>query len=349
MMAEHSAEAGNDATVVRAGWVTKRGQVKKNWKRRYFVLRDDFTLSYYKDGSMYAKPAGVIAIDTNVRVIPGAELGKPHKWPEHTAQDTWLAVKTRERTYYLSCDSQEAAQGWLQKIKELANSGLTLAPASGSSPGPRKASAENQKGFQERLLTCLQKEENKFCFDCGSKGPSWASWNLGVFVCLQCAGFHRSLGTHISKVKSVNLDSWTEEQVAAVEKHGNGAKATEWEKTLPAGFARPTESAELEVFIKDKYIQKKYCGGSGSSVSAAPPASAPAPAAASSEAASNPFADKPAAAPAAAGSGGAAFNPFGEAPAAAATSGGGDTFQADFGEPAPATGAADPMAEHKWY
>lgn len=45
-------------------------------------------------------------------------------------------------------------------------------------------------------------------------GPRWASWNLGVFLCIRCAGIHRNLGVHISKVKSVNLDTWTPEQVA---------------------------------------------------------------------------------------------------------------------------------------
>lgn len=44
-------------------------------------------------------------------------------------------------------------------------------------------------------------------------GPRWASWNLGIFVCIRCAGIHRNLGVHISRVKSVNLDQWTQEQV----------------------------------------------------------------------------------------------------------------------------------------
>lgn len=44
-------------------------------------------------------------------------------------------------------------------------------------------------------------------------GPRWASWNLGIFLCIRCAGIHRNLGVHISKVKSVNLDTWTPEQV----------------------------------------------------------------------------------------------------------------------------------------
>lgn len=49
------------------------------------------------------------------------------------------------------------------------------------------------------------------CFP--TTGPRWASWNLGVFLCIRCAGIHRNLGVHISRVKSVNLDSWTPEQI----------------------------------------------------------------------------------------------------------------------------------------
>nr|CAG8481140.1 5024_t:CDS:2 [Entrophospora candida] len=63
------------------------------------------------------------------------------------------------------------------------------------------------------LKDCLQKPENKNCADCKRKDPRWASWNLGIFVCINCSGVHRSMGTHISRVKSVDLDNWTPEQV----------------------------------------------------------------------------------------------------------------------------------------
>ena len=51
--------------------------------------------------------------------------------------------------------------------------------------------------------------------------PRWASWNLGIFVCIRCSGIHRGMGTHISRVKSVDLDAWTDEQVQSVLKWGN--------------------------------------------------------------------------------------------------------------------------------
>ena len=71
-----------------------------------------------------------------------------------------------------------------------------------------------QEKYQAILSAMLREEDNKYCVDCDAKGPRWASWNLGVFLCIRCAGIHRNLGVHISKVKSVNLDQWTAEQIA---------------------------------------------------------------------------------------------------------------------------------------
>lgn len=107
----------------------------------------------------------------------------------------------------------------------------------------------------------LQDEANKKCADCWARNPRWASWNLGVFLCIRCAGIHRNLGTHISKVKSVGLDSWTEEQTASMQKMGNAAAAAKYEALVPENyrFSRPESSDHaLEKFIRDKYERKTY-------------------------------------------------------------------------------------------
>ncbi|KAK9817871.1 hypothetical protein WJX72_003441 [[Myrmecia] bisecta] len=113
-----------------------------------------------------------------------------------------------------------------------------------------------QNEAHKRILTALMKlEDNRKCADCLGRGPTWASVNLGVFICLNCSGIHRSLGVHNSKVRSTNLDTWLPEQVAFIQRMGNRRANHFWEARLPEGFRRPAEGdmSALSVFIGDKY------------------------------------------------------------------------------------------------
>lgn len=67
--------------------------------------------------------------------------------------------------------------------------------------------------YQRQLLLLLKEPGNDVCADCKARNPRWASWDQGVFLCVQCASMHRKIGSHVTKVKSVTLDKWTKEQV----------------------------------------------------------------------------------------------------------------------------------------
>ncbi|KAM5163450.1 stromal membrane-associated protein 1 isoform 2-T2 [Mantella aurantiaca] len=120
-----------------------------------------------------------------------------------------------------------------------------------------KAQKLNEQ-HQAILSRMLREDDNKYCADCEAKGPRWASWNLGVFICIRCAGIHRNLGVHISRVKSVNLDQWTPEQIQCMQDMGNTRARLLYEANLPENFRRPQTDQSVEFFIRDKYERKKY-------------------------------------------------------------------------------------------
>lgn len=121
-------------------------------------------------------------------------------------------------------------------------------------PSSKKTHSEKHKQIFRQLL---RETPNKSCVDCKTAThPRWASWNLGCFVCIRCSGIHRSMGTHISRVKSVDLDAWTDEQVESMVKWGNEKCNHYWEAKLPECYI--PDSSKIENFIRTKYDLKKW-------------------------------------------------------------------------------------------
>ncbi|KAI2628887.1 ArfGap-domain-containing protein [Hypoxylon sp. NC1633] len=122
---------------------------------------------------------------------------------------------------------------------------------------PPNPAAERAAQNQQTIKSLLKLESNKICADCKrNKHPRWASWNLGVFICIRCSGIHRGMGTHISRVKSVDLDSWTDEQLQSVLSWGNARANKYWESKLATGHV-PSEG-KIENFIRTKYELKRW-------------------------------------------------------------------------------------------
>ncbi|KAF9178933.1 hypothetical protein BGZ50_007362 [Haplosporangium sp. Z 11] len=141
--------------------------------------------------------------------------------------------------------------------------------------------------FGVRLLQAMRASHvaNTLCADCGAKNPDWCVINLGILVCIECSGIHRSLGTHISKVRSMTLDttSYTKDLVEFIRTIGNNISNRIWEANLvqpndrtaqdqrsrssSVTFRKPVvnDSREYKVaFIRKKYVDRAFVEGESS-------------------------------------------------------------------------------------
>lgn len=140
----------------------------------------------------------------------------------------------------------------------------------------------DQKALKKRLKKLMQLPANQVCSDCPEKRPTWASLiapppgsppgtdKIGSFCCLECSGSHRRLGVHISFVRSINLDSWKELEVRAMENGGNGKVNAIFEARLAeSGKKKPSNLADgptRERYIRDKYERRKFYDPAGYSI-----------------------------------------------------------------------------------
>ncbi|KAF3904072.1 hypothetical protein ABW21_db0202960 [Orbilia brochopaga] len=128
---------------------------------------------------------------------------------------------------------------------------------------PRRSSTFNDD--PEKLLQMIRDADpaNSSCADCGSQVKTeWVSINLGIVLCIECSGIHRSLGTHISKIRSLTLDvnSFTPDLTELLVKIGNKTANSVWEARLDSKD-KPTPTASREArlkFITSKYIGRRY-------------------------------------------------------------------------------------------
>lgn len=172
--------------------------------------------------------------------------------PEMTDWE-FTIVSLEAKSWQFVAATQEERDAWVQLIEQQILSCLQSNESGREKSRGNSSSSANGHDMQ----SIRNMEGNEVCVDCGAPSPDWASLNLGALMCIECSGIHRNLGTHVSRVRSLDLDEWPSELTAVMSAIGNTLANSVWEGRLQ-NKTKPIPSSSREE--KEKWVRAKYEG-----------------------------------------------------------------------------------------
>ncbi|KAM4888474.1 arf-GAP with coiled-coil, ANK repeat and PH domain-containing protein 2 isoform 3-T3 [Thomomys bottae] len=255
---EYNVDAANG--IVMEGYLFKRASnAFKTWNRRWFSIQNN-QLVYQKK---FKDNPTVVVEDLRLCTV---------KHCEDIERRFCFEVVSPTKSCMLQADSEKLRQAWIKAVqtsiatayREKGDESEQLDKKSSPSTGSLDSGNESK----EKLLkgeSALQRVQcipgNASCCDCGLADPRWASINLGITLCIECSGIHRSLGVHFSKVRSLTLDTWEPELLKLMCELGNDVINHVYEaKVEKMGVKKPQpgQRQEKEAYIRAKYVERKF-------------------------------------------------------------------------------------------
>ncbi|KAG1649790.1 Arf-GAP with coiled-coil, ANK repeat and PH domain-containing protein 2 [Nymphon striatum] len=270
--------------VVEEGYLFKRTtNAFKTWNRRWFmILNNQFVYrKRCKDDTLT-----VMEEDLKLCTVkPYQEIDRRH----------CFEVLSPTKSHVLQADSEEQCQNWMTSILNGINDAIQTVglenddmkeSSNSQQSSPDLASRQFGDFFSNNLSnvsntslelsvktatpspkprrivsTILSLPGNEVCCDCKCEQPQWASINLGITLCIECSGIHRSMGVHVSKVRSLTLDAWDPETLKVMLELGNTVVNKIYEANVGNDAIRATSDCSREVreaWSKAKYVAKKF-------------------------------------------------------------------------------------------
>uniref|UniRef100_A0A673LYW4 Arf-GAP with coiled-coil, ANK repeat and PH domain-containing protein n=1 Tax=Sinocyclocheilus rhinocerous TaxID=307959 RepID=A0A673LYW4_9TELE len=213
---EYNVDAENG--IVMEGYLFKRASnAFKTWNRRWFSIQNN-QLVYQKK---FKDNPTVVVEDLRLCTV---------KHCEDIERRFCFEVVSPTKSCMMQADSEKLRQAWIKAVQNsIATAFRDKAEDMDGKSSTSTGSLDSAGEVKERSLkgeSALQRVMgiggNSICCDCGQPEPRWASINLGITLCIQCSGIHRSLGVHFSKVRSLTLDTWEPELLKLMCELGNG-------------------------------------------------------------------------------------------------------------------------------
>ncbi|XP_072652883.1 arf-GAP with GTPase, ANK repeat and PH domain-containing protein 1 isoform X2 [Canis lupus baileyi] len=166
----------------------------------------------------------------------------------------FIIVSLTGQTWHFEATTYEERDAWVQAIESQILASLQSCESS------KNKSRLTSQSEAMALQSIRNIRGNSHCVDCDTQNPNWASLNLGALMCIECSGIHRNLGTHLSRVRSLDLDDWPIELIKVMSSIGNELANSVWEESSQ-GRTKPSLDStreEKERWIRAKYEQKLF-------------------------------------------------------------------------------------------
>jgi stromal membrane-associated protein len=266
----------------RQGYLTKRGDVRKNWKKRFFVLGADSNLRYYSSAQHWREkpthPLGWV-------YVPGCRIEQTASMLGRNLAFSILPPAQGHRIYHLLADSGVQLSQWivslraasgragflsqpaplppLQQQQQIGQTTRVKSMSASSSSSLLSSSAERKSSLDSITIdrrAVAQVEalvKGNACSDCGAAGAYLVVARFGAIVCVRCAGVHRNLCA--ARVKSPRIDAFGDDEIELLRSIGGTEQFNrDYEARMPDDVKRPSTDAERRAFVERKYVRAEW-------------------------------------------------------------------------------------------